>query len=299
MGWFWGRGVPPYVPPPGLRARFWLTRGTGKRPLGVTLVALLQFCKAGFLIIIAAIGWWRHGALPELPALCFQFIYFASGGKFYERAEVIPCPLFALLLSVFGWGLWRLRLWAPILFLSWYGLLMIYWVRNQIFDTWTGLGRYEWWRWTPFQHRMQFYILSVDGVVALYLLTSTTVGRAFGLAKSHLSELTPPRRKARLRPLDEAYEYALAEYGNKGYEFWKNLIGREPIIFPHPNDARYEVEIIPVWDGVSEQRAGGRIRVLVSVFRATSFGAKLPTRSFLVFPDGTVVPFEANGLEHP
>ncbi len=84
--------------------------------------------------------------------------------------------------------------------------------------------------------------------------------------------------------LDEAYEYVLAEYGQKGYEFWRRLIGKDSIIIPHPRDSAKEIEITPRW----ETKPNGVILVLVSTLHTTRFGITLPTTFFLVRSDDSV-----------
>ena len=83
---------------------------------------------------------------------------------------------------------------------------------------------------------------------------------------------------------DQAYEYVLKEFGNKGYDFWKQRIASEPIIVPHPNDPSKEVEISARWDSAKE----GPVRVLVSTLHTTRLGIVLPTKSFLVYEDNRI-----------
>ena len=59
--------------------------------------------------------------------------------------------------------------------------------------------------------------------------------------------------------------------------------------FPHPKDRKKEVVHSAFWDDPAAQQDGGAIRVEVSVLRASRSGVKVPTKSFLVYPDGTVV----------
>src|SRR6266567_9545854 len=98
----------------------------------------------------------------------------------------------------------------------------------------------------------------------LILLFALYADSAIDLPRGWLPRLGARRAEARVKLLDEAYRYALREFGNKGYDFWKTWIRQGPITFPHPDDARVEVQICPTWDDVSEKRARGRIRVLVS-----------------------------------
>lgn len=92
--------------------------------------------------------------------------------------------------------------------------------------------------------------------------------------------------------LKQARDFAVAEYGRRGYLFWKHLIGRDEIRVRHPNNADVEVELLPVWDDVSP---GGAIRVVVSVLelRPERFRVSVPTTSFLVFEDGSIKDWSA------
>jgi hypothetical protein len=88
--------------------------------------------------------------------------------------------------------------------------------------------------------------------------------------------------------LNQVFEYVVKEYADKGYEFWKALIGQDPIVTKHPLEGK-QVEISPIWDGASQQQAQGRIRVLVSILHTAKINITLPTRTFLVHPDGSIV----------
>ena len=46
--------------------------------------------------------------------------------------------------------------------------------------------------------------------------------------------------------LDAAFDYAVAEYGKRGFKFWKDLIG-DQINLPHPDDRGKQIEIMPMW----------------------------------------------------
>jgi len=131
-------------------------------------------------------------------------------------------------------------------------------------------------------------LLSADLLVFLYLLTFNAK-HAFGAPAPPRAQLHSSSAAKANALLDEAYGHALSEYGNNGFEYWKGLMGQSPIIFSHPNDPKKQVEISPIWDPSSEPGVGGPIRVLVSLLHATGFGIQLPIRSFLVYPDGTVV----------
>ncbi len=116
-------------------------------------------------------------------------------------------------------------------------------------------------------------------------LAKSTFGQGSKSASETRNAPAPEAKKL----LDEAYAYALSEYGGKGFEFWKELIAQKPMIIRHPNDPRKGVGLSPIWEPDSEAGISGPILVRVYLLRATGFGSSLPIRSFLVCPDGTIV----------
>ena len=116
-------------------------------------------------------------------------------------------------------------------------------------------------------------------------LAKSTFGQGSNSASETRNAPVPKAKKL----LDEAYAYALSEYGGKGFEFWKELIAQKPMIIRHPNNPRKEVGLSPVWEPDSEAGISGPILVRVVLLHATGFGSSLPIRSFLVYPDGTIV----------
>jgi hypothetical protein len=91
------------------------------------------------------------------------------------------------------------------------------------------------------------------------------------------------------RLLDAAFEYTLAEYGQRGYQFWEKLIG-DQINFAHPEEPSTQVEIMPLFD---DRKHSKRIRVIVflphtSLLRA--FTSSEPAKSFFINPDGSIEP---------
>jgi len=132
-------------------------------------------------------------------------------------------------------------------------------------------------------------LLLVKLILGLFYLLQDLAKSTFGQGSNSASETrNAPVPKAK-KLLDEAYAYALSEYGGKGFEFWKELIAQKPVIIRHPNNPRKEVGLSPVWEPDSEAGISGPILVRVFLLRATGFGSSLPIRSFLVCPDGTIV----------
>ena len=132
-------------------------------------------------------------------------------------------------------------------------------------------------------------LLLVKLILGLFYLLQDLAKSTFGQGSNSASETrnAPVPRAKKL--LDEAYAYALSEYGGKGFEFWKELIAQKPVIIRHPNNPRKEVGLSPVWEPDSEAGISGPILVRVVLLHATGFGSSLPIRSFLVYPDGTIV----------
>jgi len=93
---------------------------------------------------------------------------------------------------------------------------------------------------------------------------------------------TPKARRAAL--LDEAFAHVLSTHGTRKYTYWRDLIGKDPLVFPHPGDSKVEIEVSAIWDSHPE----GVIRVLVSILHSTRFGISLPTKSFLIHSDDRV-----------
>jgi hypothetical protein len=46
--------------------------------------------------------------------------------------------------------------------------------------------------------------------------------------------------------LKEAFDYVLREYGSGSYAFWRELIGKEPIVLTHPTNPALQIEVSPM-----------------------------------------------------
>jgi hypothetical protein len=102
------------------------------------------------------------------------------------------------------------------------------------------------------------------------------------LGTSDKSDSASARRAALL---SEALAHVVEEYRDKSYQYWRDLVRKEPILLPHPNDDTVEIEVSPILDGGD----GPSVRVLVSILHTTRFGISMPTASFLVDPEDHVV----------
>ena len=126
-------------------------------------------------------------------------------------------------------------------------------------------------------------------IAGFFYLLQDLAKSIFGQGSESASETRNAPVPEAKKLLDEAYAYALSEYGGKGFEFWKELIAQKPVIIRHPNDPRKGVGLSPIWEPDSEAGISGPILVRVFLLRPTGFGSSLPIRSFLVCPDGTIV----------
>jgi len=145
------------------------------RPLPVTVIALFQFAKAWFLLMIVAIGRFVPEALRGVPALP-AFLYFAAHGR-DTRGPLLP--IVAVYVGLTGCGLWRLWKWARrSLIFSSAGMIALWAFR---------FGR----DWTEGAHALKtstdeqtiYFLVFIDVVVVLYLAFYDGVPQAFEEAK--------------------------------------------------------------------------------------------------------------------
>ncbi|PYV21877.1 MAG: hypothetical protein DMG24_18340 [Acidobacteria bacterium] len=271
-----------------------------KRPFGVTLLALFNLSRAAFFLLLVVMTFARPES-PSSAALLQHFMPIPTDSvrghhqitspeqarKLNEVGALILVPGIGIF-AVIGFGLWFLRKWAwgILVFVS--GWMVLSWVRGIIVHCWA-LGR-------PIPPDALREIL-LNAAMFIYLVA---VGDAFrqgrdAFRKDRKSDAESGARDpvpAAIKLVNEAYTHALSQYGNKGYEFGKELMERSPITVPHPTDATKEVEITAFWYDVSEQREGGPIQIQVCVPYSTPHGVEPPARSFVVYADGRVVPSE-------
>jgi hypothetical protein len=99
--------------------------GLNNRPFTVTLIALFQFCKAGFLVVLLVL----IGIYPDMrfgSETFWEIVYVASNGA---GKPGLLTPLIAIYAAVIGWGLWSLNKWARNLLMVTSGLSALRWVR--------------------------------------------------------------------------------------------------------------------------------------------------------------------------
>jgi len=151
----------------------------GSRPGLVTLIALFQFAKAGFLLIVVALIWkfpdMRFGSLAF-----WEMAYVASngGGK-----PGLLTPLVATYTAVIGWGLWNLKRWARSLLMVSSGITAFLWIRyfavNSIF-TGTEVARHIRSLRPGFEQESVHLLVALDAMLFLCLAFHPDVIDAFG-----------------------------------------------------------------------------------------------------------------------
>src|SRR5438876_9325397 len=114
------------------------SEGRVKRPLGVMLVALWQFCKAGFLVLVAAIALAYPNAQPNFSVRVRELIYIAAHGTV---PPAILLPVIALPVVAIGWALLRLKKWARVVLLASSGWMLGLWIRYLGLLTCAGVGQ--------------------------------------------------------------------------------------------------------------------------------------------------------------
>jgi hypothetical protein len=145
------------------------------RPLPVTLIALLQFAKAWFLMTVVAVARFVPDALhsmPTLPAL----LYFAAHGR-DTRGPLLPAV--AVYVGLIGCGLWRLWGWARrSLIFSSAGMIAL-WAFRFLSDWTAGTQLLK----TPLEEETVYFLVFIDVVIVLYLAFYDGVPQAFEAVK--------------------------------------------------------------------------------------------------------------------
>jgi len=142
-----------------------------ERPFPATMIALLQFSKAGFLALVALTSRFNPDALhmiPTLPAL----VYFAAHGRDTSGPLL---PAIALYTAVIGWGIWRLWRWARKTLVISSVLMVGLWTRKFVIDWMAGDATFR----SPLEQETIFFLLFLDVVVILYLAFYDDIPRAF------------------------------------------------------------------------------------------------------------------------
>jgi hypothetical protein len=146
-----------------------------ERPFPVTLIALFQFAKAWFLLLVVVIARVVPDALRSVPGLS-AFLYFAAHGR-DTRGPLLP--LVGVSVALIGCGLWRLWRWArrSLIFSS--GLMVALWA-YRFFNDWTaGQVTFR----TPLEEQAVYFLVFLDLVIVAYLAFYDGVPQAFEEAR--------------------------------------------------------------------------------------------------------------------
>ena len=175
--------------------------GRPERPLTVTLIALLQFSKAVFLVIVAMFLWrypaTLHGSnsvgplvyvaadgfcLPMLalwPAILIATVFDAHPDAY---SFVLLVPALAIYPAVIGWGLWHLKAWAHKTLIA-TSILALWFVLDGFKVEWTilqaVLHKYALATGSARQTVCAFFL--IDRAVLFYLWLGNGVRKAFGV----------------------------------------------------------------------------------------------------------------------
>ena len=143
-----------------------------QRPLAVTLIAIFQFAKGGFLFVLTALAWIDPARFPDLRLAMRIAIYIAAR----SNPPAFLLPLVAIYSATIGWGLWRLKKWARNILAATCGLSVALWVRYFLFN----LAFQD--HVLDAQQRQAVYMLMfLDALVFIYLALYDGVPQAFGV----------------------------------------------------------------------------------------------------------------------
>jgi hypothetical protein len=102
------------------------------RPFPVTCMALFQFAKAAFLLLVAALPLLGHeGRLAYIPDLR-DLVFVAAHGKDPHGLLLL---FFGIYAAAIGIGLWRLKRWARNSLVFTTGLMLVLWLSHLDFGT--------------------------------------------------------------------------------------------------------------------------------------------------------------------
>jgi hypothetical protein len=146
------------------------TGGTVKRPLGVTLVALFEFFKASFLLLVAATIWLHPGTKLASAIVVRHLIWFKEDPK--EPYQPIVLAVVAVAAAVTGCGLLRLKQWARAIAVMTSFLTLYGWI-------WPLDGGGHAWPRSALGRQALPFLMFLDAAVIFYLVLGD-VGSAFG-----------------------------------------------------------------------------------------------------------------------
>lgn len=150
-----------------------------RRPGLVTLIALFQFSKAGFLLVVIALVLvhpeMQRGSLPF-----WGLVYVASNGGGRPGLVTLLVGIYS---AIVGWGLWVLKPWARNILMVTSGLTTLRWIRylsiNAIIGD-TELGRHVRTLKPGFEQQSVYLLVLLDALVFCCLAFYPDVAEAFG-----------------------------------------------------------------------------------------------------------------------
>jgi len=147
-----------------------------QRPTAVTAIALYQFFKAWFLLVVTAVVLLAPDM--EWGATFREMVFVASHGG--SRIGLFT-PVIGIYAAVVGAGLWGLKKWARRVLIVSSGLTVARWIRYLSIN-WAVRGTLMSGRsLTPgYEQQSVFALLFVDALIFLYLALYDGVAEAFG-----------------------------------------------------------------------------------------------------------------------
>lgn len=148
-----------------------------KRPVVVTLIALLQFFRSGFILLVVLSTWLIPDAhlYSRLDVKVLTYI-FARQNPSSPILIMTIMPLIAVYLSAIGLGLLFLKKWARNALIATSGMTVLLWVRRFMFDWALGNATLA----TTLQQQTIFIVIAIDGLVFCCLAMYPDVAAAFG-----------------------------------------------------------------------------------------------------------------------
>ena len=143
------------------------------RPLPVTILAMIQFAKAGFLLSVALLpGMGAESGIASIQDFR-DLLFLASHGKDPKGLLIV---LFGIYAAVIGWGLWRLKRWARNSLVLSSGLMLLFWLAHHDFGTsilfMPGISGVE--------QQTVYVLLLLDFTIFTYLKFHDATARSFG-----------------------------------------------------------------------------------------------------------------------
>jgi hypothetical protein len=148
-----------------------MNTATKRRPGPVTLIALFQFARATFVLLIVLIIWVSPSMHVDSRLDIQAITYIAA------RRDISPVllPISAVFLAAVGVGLWQLKIWARLTLMTTSGLTVLSWLRRFWFDWATGHVTLE----SDEQRHIILAVMFIDSVVFGCLAFYPDVADAF------------------------------------------------------------------------------------------------------------------------